>query len=50
MFQRDKRDKKQTESKMSYDDVEIEDLEWNEEMQAFTYSCPCGDVFQITKV
>ncbi|KAH9572475.1 hypothetical protein CY35_02G152400 [Sphagnum magellanicum] len=34
---------------MSYDDVEIEDMEWNEEIQAFTYPCPCGDLFQITK-
>lgn len=35
---------------MSYDDIEIEDMEWNEELSAFTYSCPCGDVFQISKV
>ncbi|CAH1436062.1 unnamed protein product [Lactuca virosa] len=34
---------------MSYDDVEIEDMEWNEELKAFTYPCPCGDLFQITK-
>jgi diphthamide biosynthesis protein 3 len=34
---------------MSYDDVEIEDMEWNEDIQAFTYPCPCGDLFQITK-
>ncbi|CAA7408262.1 unnamed protein product [Spirodela intermedia] len=34
---------------MSYDDVEIEDMEWNEELQAFTYACPCGDIFQITR-
>ncbi|KAK2978375.1 hypothetical protein RJ640_016477 [Escallonia rubra] len=34
---------------MSYDDVEIEDMEWNNELQAFTYPCPCGDLFQITK-
>ncbi|KAG6415007.1 hypothetical protein SASPL_122406 [Salvia splendens] len=34
---------------MSYDDVEIEDMEWNQELQAFTYPCPCGDLFQITK-
>ncbi|XP_074571952.1 diphthamide biosynthesis protein 3 [Curcuma longa] len=34
---------------MSYDEVEIEDMEWNEELQAFTYPCPCGDLFQITK-
>ncbi|CAI5966673.1 unnamed protein product [Closterium sp. NIES-64] len=33
---------------MSYDEVEIEDMEWNEELGAFTYSCPCGDLFQIT--
>lgn len=35
---------------MSYDDVEIEDMEWNEDLNAFTYPCPCGDLFQITKV
>ncbi|XP_068641388.1 diphthamide biosynthesis protein 3-like [Aristolochia californica] len=34
---------------MSYDDVEIEDMDWNEELLAFTYPCPCGDLFQITK-
>lgn len=28
--------------------VEIEDMDWNEELQAFTYQCPCGDLFQIT--
>lgn len=28
--------------------VEIEDMEWNDELQAFTYQCPCGDLFQIT--
>uniref|UniRef100_A0A7S0S3Q5 Diphthamide biosynthesis protein 3 n=1 Tax=Chlamydomonas leiostraca TaxID=1034604 RepID=A0A7S0S3Q5_9CHLO len=32
----------------AYDEVEIEDMTWNEELQAYTYSCPCGDVFQIT--
>ncbi|XWS62476.1 hypothetical protein CRYUN_Cryun06bG0014500 [Craigia yunnanensis] len=34
---------------MSYDDMEIEDMRWNEELQAYTYPCPCGDLFQITK-
>ena len=28
--------------------VEIEDMEWSEELQAFTFQCPCGDLFQIT--
>jgi hypothetical protein len=31
-----------------HDEVEIEDMEWSEELQAFTYQCPCGDLFQIT--
>lgn len=33
---------------MSYDEIEIEDMNWDEKLQAFTYSCPCGDLFQIT--
>jgi len=32
----------------SYDEVDLEDMEWNAELGAFTYQCPCGDVFQIT--
>ena len=32
-----------------YDEVEIEDMVWNEELCAFTYECPCGDLFQITR-
>ena len=35
---------------MSYDEVEIEDMDWKEDLQAFTYSCPCGDLFQISLV
>lgn len=31
-----------------YDEIEIEDMDWNDELSAFTYSCPCGDLFQIT--
>ncbi|MBA0616391.1 hypothetical protein Godav_016444 [Gossypium davidsonii] len=34
---------------MSCDDVEIEDMQCYEELQAYTYPCPCGDLFQITK-
>ena len=33
---------------MAYDEVEIEDMKWDDELQAFTYACPCGDVFSIT--
>lgn len=35
---------------MSYDEIDIEDMDWSEEIQAFTYQCPCGDLFQITMV
>lgn len=38
------------EAGMSYDEVEIEDMKWDEQLQAYTYSCPCGDLFQITLV
>lgn len=31
-----------------YDEVEIEDMEFNEELQTYFYPCPCGDRFQIT--
>ncbi|KAJ0550537.1 putative diphthamide biosynthesis protein [Helianthus annuus] len=24
-------------------------MEWNEELKVYTYPCPCGDLFQITK-
>ena len=33
-----------------YDEVEIEDMDWDQELQGYTYSCPCGDLFQITVV
>lgn len=32
-----------------YDDVEIEDMTWDAKLSAYTYQCPCGDVFRITK-
>ncbi|EKX35581.1 hypothetical protein GUITHDRAFT_79719 [Guillardia theta CCMP2712] len=31
-----------------YDEVEIEDMEFNEELKTFFFPCPCGDRFQIT--
>ncbi|RLN66222.1 hypothetical protein BBJ28_00016206 [Nothophytophthora sp. Chile5] len=30
-----------------YDEVEIEDMEFNAEEQAYYYPCPCGDKFVI---
>ena len=31
-----------------YDEIEIEDMEYDEELETFFYPCPCGDRFQIT--
>ena len=33
-----------------YDDVEIEDMEYDEEKKTYYYPCPCGDKFFITLV
>ncbi|XP_050445855.1 diphthamide biosynthesis protein 3 [Cataglyphis hispanica] len=31
-----------------YDEVEIEDFEYDEDEGIYYYPCPCGDQFQIT--
>ncbi len=31
-----------------YDEIEIEDLDYNHLTQIFYYPCPCGDKFMIT--
>ena len=33
-----------------YDEIEIEDLDFDPEFKTFYYPCPCGDRFQITEV
>ena len=33
-----------------YEEVEIEDMEWEADEKRFTYPCPCGDRFVITLV
>ena len=33
-----------------YDEIEIEDLDFDEETSEFSYPCPCGDRFRITLV
>ncbi|KAI2611772.1 zf-CSL-domain-containing protein [Hypoxylon fragiforme] len=30
-----------------YDEVEIEDMTYDETLQIYHYPCPCGDQFQI---
>ncbi|VDN19574.1 unnamed protein product [Dibothriocephalus latus] len=32
-----------------HDEVEIEDMEYDEDEETYFYPCPCGDKFQITK-
>ncbi|KAI3631649.1 hypothetical protein MIR68_010122 [Amoeboaphelidium protococcarum] len=32
-----------------YDEIEIEDFQFDEETEIYTYPCPCGDLFQISK-
>jgi len=31
-----------------YDEVEIDDMNWEESLGTFFYNCPCGDKFAIT--
>ena len=33
-----------------HDEIEIEDMEYDEDTETYYYPCPCGDRFQITKV
>jgi len=33
-----------------YDEIEIEDMDWDEGQQTFFFPCPCGDQFLITLV
>ena len=33
-----------------HDEVEIEDMEYDSQLETYFYPCPCGDRFQITKV
>jgi len=33
-----------------YDEIEIEDMEWNEDDFKFYFPCPCGDYFTISLV
>ena len=32
-----------------YDEIEVEDMEYDEEKETYYYPCPCGDKFQITR-
>jgi diphthamide biosynthesis protein 3 len=32
-----------------YEEVELEDMEWDPEREEYTYPCPCGDKFVIAK-
>ncbi|KAF8198338.1 hypothetical protein K438DRAFT_1584405 [Mycena galopus ATCC 62051] len=32
-----------------YDEIEIEDMAWDEAKGVYHYPCPCGDRFEITR-
>lgn len=32
-----------------YDEIEIEDMAWDDEKRVFHYPCPCGDRFEISR-
>ena len=32
-----------------YDEIEIEDMVWDEDKRVYHYPCPCGDRFEISK-
>jgi len=32
-----------------YDEVDIDDMDWNEETRTYTSPCPCGDMFVVTE-
>ena len=31
-----------------HDEIEIEDMKFDEDRQLYTYPCPCGDLFEIS--
>lgn len=31
-----------------YDEVELEDMVWNQDESGYNYTCPCGDLFFIS--
>lgn len=33
-----------------YDEIEIEDMTWDDAKKVYHYPCPCGDRFEISKV
>lgn len=35
--------------KAFYDEIELEDMSYDEEKDLFHYPCPCGDRFEITR-
>lgn len=43
-------EQKMSDDGVFHDEIEIEDFEYDEDSELFTYPCPCGDLFTITKV
>lgn len=45
----DEESKKNKGQEFFHEEVEIEDFEFDEELEIYHYPCPCGDRFEITK-
>lgn len=33
-----------------YDEVPLDEMEWDEDDEMYYYQCPCGDMFELSKV
>ena len=40
----------ESEDGIYHDEVEIEDFQYDIDSETFTYPCPCGDTFSISRV
>eukprot|EP00019_Armaparvus_languidus_P009827 CAMPEP_0168580178 /NCGR_PEP_ID=MMETSP0420-20121227/650_1 /TAXON_ID=498008 /ORGANISM="Pessonella sp." /LENGTH=73 /DNA_ID=CAMNT_0008614261 /DNA_START=52 /DNA_END=273 /DNA_ORIENTATION=- len=41
-------DSESSEEECVYDEVELDEMDFDEEKETYFYPCPCGDRFQIT--
>jgi diphthamide biosynthesis protein 3 len=32
-----------------FDEVELEDMDYDENLESYVYPCPCGDIFRLSK-
>lgn len=32
-----------------HDEIELEDMDYDDQLKTYFYPCPCGDLFQLTQ-